>query len=534
VSRDPLVAAAGDLRPLRLVRATPAAVWLLVALHGFLALAYALAVPLLHAPDEPAHVDLLFQVDDHLGLDPYAGLDYSRDVEAALPLVGMVQIDWRFAYRWPWDGLDPSETVVRSDRPAFADLSPGSDGDVGNPAASHPPGYYALVDGIDAVAQGLGAAPADTAPWDALVLRWRLWSVLVSLPLPWLVFWTAVRVSRHRTTALAATLLVLAVPQLSHSAGSVNNDALLFPATAAVTLAATWIATGDRSWLTAGLAGLAAGVAMITKIFGLGAPVWLLAAFGYAAWRQRDAIGAAASRLAVTAVVALLAGGWWPLRLIVTAGTPAPRDFRYPIPDEVDAAVLPWLGEVVRRLSITSLGWFGIEQFRLPVPLVAAASIGILVAIGIGAWRAGWLSAVLLLPALTTLAMVLYAAWGGYTRSGLPSGLHGRYLFVGLAGLAALAAMGLAHLIRRTRALLAVAMLLVVGMQAIGLWVVTTNYWAGVGLDRLRALVVFSAWSGRTLAVIALLAGATAVAAALVLHREATHPQPSPATFPAT
>lgn len=522
VGTDPVLAAAdGPLRPWSLVRATPVAVWLLVAVHGLLGLAYALAVPLLHAPDEPAHVDLVAVVDDHLGLDPYDGLQYSSDVSAAVTRVGIVQLDWRFAPRGPWDGLDGSQTVMRSERPPYPDLAEPAPGEVNNPAGSHPPAYYAAVDAIDAVAVTVGAAAVDEAPWDAAVLRWRVWSLLLTLPLPWLVFWSGVRLSRRRAVGVASAVLGLALPQLAHSSGSVNNDTLLFPACGAVLLACAWIATGDRGWGAVVLGGLATGVAMITKIFGLGAPVWLTLAFvaavlaGHRTWRSVLAPLLGAGGLA------LVAGGWWPTRLLLTTGTPAPRDFDYPIPEVVEAPFGPWLGEVVRRMATTSIGFFGIEQFALPGWLVAVATVATFVLLVVGAVRVGLPSLAMLAPVATTLAMVLYAAWDGYQQSGIPSGLHGRYLFVGLVGAAPLVAVGLARVMRGAGALVATSVGVVLVLQGAGLATVITSYWAGDGLrGRLANLATFAPWSGRTLLAIAVVGVLVGIAALGALVRE--------------
>lgn len=523
-------AAAGDLRLARLVRATPPTVWLLVLLHGFLALAYAVAVPLLHAPDEPAHVDLVAQVDDHLALAPYEDLRYSPDVEEAVTRVGLDQLDWRFAPRTPWTPLDPSETLARPERPTYPALAPAGPAEVRNPSRLHPPAYYATVDGLDTLGQWAGATSAETAPWDAVVLRWRVWSILLTLPLPWLAFWTAVRVSGRRRLGIAASTLVLAVPQLSHSAGSVNNDTLLYTCAGVVTLACAWIATGDRSWRPAIIGGVGAGLAMLTKIFGLGAPVWLAGAYLVAVAARHVPWRTAAARLGGAAVATLVAGGWWPTRLFLTQGTPSPRGFAYPIPDEVSAPVGTWLGEVVRRLTITSWGWFGVEQFRIPVWLVVLATAVTVVAVTAGLVRRRGVGVVLLLPLTTALAMVLYAAWDGYAQSGIPSGLHGRYLFAGLVGLVALGAVGLHALVRRDALVVGLAAASVAVLQATGLGVILTSYWAGPGLDHVRSMITFAPWSGRVVVLLAVLAAGTAVLAVGGLVRESRGAATTPHT----
>src|SRR5690606_8710389 len=125
--------------------------------------------------------------------------------------------------------------------------------------------------GLDRVAQALGVAGhPGQVNGDAVLLRWRLWSVLLALPLPWLACWTAVRVAGSRRAGLVAATATLGVPQLSHLVGAINNDGLLFTVAGVTTLAAAWIATGDRSRGVAVVAGASAGVAMLVKVFGLG------------------------------------------------------------------------------------------------------------------------------------------------------------------------------------------------------------------------------------------------------------------------
>ncbi len=196
----------------------------------------------------------------------------------------------------------------------------------------------------------------------------------------------------------------------------------------------------------------------------------------------------------------------------------------------MSASLGPWLGEVVRRLTFTSWGWFGVEQFRLPLWLVVLATAATLAAVVAGVLRHRRSGVVLLLPLATALAMVLYAAWDGYTQSGIPSGLHGRYLFTGLVGLAALAAVGLAAAVPRRHLVVALAAAAAVVMQGAGLVVVVSSYWAGPGLAHVRSLVAFSPWSGRVLAPLGVLAAVTAVGAGIALVRESTGSGPTPQT----
>lgn len=521
--------AEGPLRLGRLARSTPLVVWLVTLAYAALAGFYLLAVPPLHAPDEVAHVDLILQQSDHVGLDPYDGLTYSSDIEAAIPLVGLVQVDWRVGPR-PWgDGLGAGEIPGRGQRPSMTELGDGTATGVLNSARTHPPLYYALVDGGNLVAEQV----LGPASWDAAVGRLRLVSLLLGLPLPMLAFWTAVRVDRRRRTGVLAALGILLAPQLAHSTGSVNNDVLLFPLTGLITLALAWVVTGDRSWRPAVVAGLATGLGALTKVFALGAPVWIVAAY-LVAWRQGASLRTVAARLGGAAGVTLLAGGFWPLRAILRQGSVAPRGFGYPLVD-VDPDVGWWLGEAARRLAVTGWGKFGVEQFALPAVAVVAATVAVAVWVTVGlAGRP--VTGVLLLPVVTTLAMIGYAAWDGYVQSGLPTGLHGRYLFTGAVGLATAAAVGLRvaadrwgrvrppHWLRGVD--LAAVTVAVVGLQAVAAVLVTGAFWQGPGLvSSLQTMLVWAPVGRRLLAAVAVVVALGLVGLVVSLVREARRPE---------
>ncbi len=537
-SRDAVADAAGaDLRLWGLVRATPLLTWALVAIFGLLGVAYAIAVPLLHGPDEGAHVDRIagFDLAGQFTVDPRGDLRYSPDLLAAYPEVNIDPVDHRVLPVIPWRPLNTADATPVDQRPPYADLAPHGRADERfvNAARSHPPGYYAAVDALDAVVTSLGVPALDEAGWDTTIARWRLWSAFLLLPIPWVAFWLAARIvvtapgrrsgrgergPSARRAGFVAAALTLAAPQLSHSAGTVNNDALLFTGTSLAALAVTWLATGDMTWRTAAWAGVGRGVAVFSKVFGFGAPVWIAAALliGSAAWSHRLRL------LGVAAAATVAAGGWFTLATLVRHRTVAPRGFAYEQPDDLVVRVGPWLREVAERLTSTGFGRLGVEQFGIPgwsVWLATLALLG-LVAVAItgpSTRRRLPLVGVLLIPFLTTLAMVLWAAWGGYARSGVPSGLHGRYLFVGAPGLAALASLGLHDLVGRRDAAppwlpFAITGAAVALLQGLGLVTALANWWPGGWSDRVRTAMLFSGWSDPALAVLAVL-GIVAVGA---------------------
>lgn len=530
---DPVVAVTGGaLRPWALLRSTPAAVWAMVVLLALLAGVYTTAVPLLHAPDEHAHIDLVL-TEPHVGLDPYDGAELSNRTLAAIPLVDLVPVDWRVAPLQPWAGLDGADALPRESRPTYAQLAPAGDSGILNNARNHPPLYYLGMSRLLTAVRTL-APGGDAWSWDQTFGALRALNVLLVAPLPFLAFWTAVRLTRRRRIGLTAAAVTLAVPMLAHSGGAVNNDNLLALLSAALLLALAWVWSGDTGLRTAAIVGVIGGLAMLTKIFGLPAPLWIGAAYAVA-WLRTGRLGRAAAGLGVAAVATIVAGGWWDLRLIITEGTPAPRGFEYTAPAAFEIDYGYWLAEFADRITTTFWGHFGVEQFPLPTIVVAAATVILLTLVLAGTVRGPWAAlrhrwaepVLLALPTLTTLAMVVYAAWGGYARSGIPSGIHGRYLFLGLTGIAVLAATGLHAVIDRR--LVPLAVLGAAGlMQALGLWTIVTGFWAGDGMfAQLDSLVDWSPWPPRWVALGWALTGLAGVTVAWLLARTAAHDPPA-------
>lgn len=524
-------APAGRLQPWRLARATPATVWLLCGLQLLLAVWYAFAVPLLHAPDEHSHVDRVLSPGEPADLDPLEDDELSERTVAILPRVQLAAIDWRVAPYQPWQGLAEDDALPRDARPSYAGLGPDEDSGIPNQVASHPPLYYLYeAAGLRAVRTLDGLIGGDDpASWDRTLVVLRLLSALLVLPLPWLTYWTAVRLSGRAGVGLVAAMVPVAVPQVSHIAGSVNNDVMLLSTSAVAMMGAVWIATGDRSLRTAGLTGAAAGLALLTKIFALAAPLWIVAAYGVGWARSRASdgelrpfsTGQVARGLGVAAVATVAFGGWFVVRAVMLYGTPAPRGSGYP-GSTVGPDLGFWLGELVSRSTRSFWGFFGVEQFAIPGWVVAALTSAALTAVGLallrGRWerRAGWRAAdlaVLLLPGLTALAMMLFAAWNGYLASGLPVGIHGRYLFTGLLGLSVAVGLGV-DAVARSRSTPAIVAVIAVVVQAVGAWTVVRSFWAGPDvLAEVRAMLAWSPFRARYVVVLWGLLSLTAVAA---------------------
>lgn len=512
----PVLDATEPLAPLKVLAATPRLVWVLVAVQALLAGFYAVAVPVWHAPDEYAHVDLVRKVaSGGTGREqPFV----SRQVLAALPSTKLVLVDWRVAPVRPWTGLRTEDAPPRDTRPHFADLAPDEPSTVSNWIDDHPPLYYRLLASAAGLAGRVLGVGGATSSWDREVGLLRLLNVLLVAPLPLLAHATARRLTGSREVALGAAVAPLAVPQLAHLAGAVNNDNLLTLLGGLLTLVLAFVWTGDLSWRTAAIAGTVTGAALLTKVFGLIAPVWLIAAYALAGVRRAGA-AEAARRCGLALLVSLVAGGWWVLGNLLSAGTAAPRPFGYPLVPGFQPHPLDWAGMFVSRISETFWGSFGIEQVRLPGALVwtasAAAIAGVLFALLRARGRrplSGRLDvALLLVPVIGALAMVLVASWGGYVRSGLPIGIHGRYLFLGVVGAAVAVAWGWGTLWggRRLPAAVAVAVLV---LQSAGVLGVLRGYWAGSSTwERMAAVLAWSPWPAPVVAAAWGLLGVSAV-----------------------
>lgn len=521
----------GRLQPWRLARATPATVWLLCGLQFLLAVWYAFALPLLHAPDEHSHVDRVLSPGEPADLDPLEDDELSERTVAILPRVQLAAIDWRVAPYQPWEGLAEDDALPRDARPSYADLGPDEDSGIPNQIASHPPLYYLYE------AAGLGAVRAldgvlggeGSGSWDRTLVVLRLLSALLVLPLPWLTYWTGVRLSGRTRTGLVAATVPVAIPQVSHIAGSVNNDVMLLLTSAVATMGVVWIATGDRSLRTAAFTGAGAGLALLTKIFALAAPLWIAVAYGVGWMRSRAPdremrpfrTGDVARGLGVAAAATVALGGWFVVRALLLYGTPAPRGSGYP-GGTIDPDVGYWLGELVSRSTRSFWGFFGVEQFAIPGWIVAVLTVGVVAAVGAALVRGRWEAhtrwrvadlTVLLLPVATALAMMLFAAWNGYLASGLPVGIHGRYLFTGLLGLSVAVGLGV-DAMTRSRFTPAVVAVVAVVVQAVGAWTVVRSFWAGPDvLAEVRALLAWSPFRARYVVVLWGLLSLTAVTA---------------------
>lgn len=496
----------------------------LTLLHLALLLAWSVAVPTFRGADEHVHHDFVRRLADDWSYPEYDDLLVSQ---RTLVLLGDSPV-------YPADvpAVPADRAIPREDRSGWADLGPDlRAGTPPNQMPQHPPLYYEGAAAAVRVLDADGDLPLDRSVWQL-----RLLDVLLLLPLPLLAADIARRYTSSRTVVLVAAAGVLAVPQLTHVGATVSNDPLMILLGSLTLAGAARLATGDRRWTTVVLTGVAAGLALFTKGFAVPlVPAVALAVLlpvmraVRARRRERDVNGghapdsptSAAGRAAVVAGLALVFGGWWWIRNVVAYGTPQPGVRLRDRVEGVDIDVVEFGLDFGDRLIGSFWGNFGWREASLPIGLSVALAAVALAAALVACWRR-WDRLVLLVPAVGGALMVLSAGWGAYKKTGVSFATQGRYLFTGVVGLAVLVALGLARLSRTPRPWAAPAAVVVaLAMQALGLLVAVDRYWAGDGLDRLRALGRFSPLPGPATAGILAAVPLCGLAAVAILALEA-------------
>lgn len=379
----------------------PAAVLWLCALHLVLLVGHSLLVPAWLGPDEPNHADLVVALREDRHYPAYDDRDLDPGIRASLE---------RFEFRRHARHLTADEAPPRGGRPSRDDLAEEGEsldlGALGRPGtrnhmSQHPPGYYAalagLADAVDIVMPGEGLGSVDH---ELGVLR--LLSLLAAVPLPLVAWWVAHQAGLSPRVGLAAAVVPLAVPQLTHIAAVVNSDGLLVLAFGILTGLVLRIARGAVDTLILAVAGLVTGGALFVKAFAFVVPVWVLAAFVVGRRRavrpkhfaERETTGwhSWAPPVAAYAAASLAAGGWWWVANLVRYGDISPSIEYATRFSDPDPGFRPDLGEWVRNWVPNMMqrywGEFGWIDVALAGPVVVAATAFVVVGVAVASGRA--------------------------------------------------------------------------------------------------------------------------------------------------
>lgn len=475
---------------------------------------WSIVTPLGEGPDEPAHLGLVLHLADGNG---YPDVDELRNPAATLRLCRVFAAAIR-ACPNPGEPVTPtsmrrhprSAAPARSGRPAWDDM--GGDAPVGRVSQmpQHPPLYYQAMATVLRLERAL---PGSTWSLDRELALLRLANVLLLAPLPALA-WSAVRrLGLGDPPAVVAASAVLCVPMVTHIGAVLNNDNLLTLLAAVLIAQLAGVTRGDRSPATALGIGISVGLAMLTKAFAVVfvptvALAYLVGAAAGIRGAWREALGRWWRPVALAAGGAVVVGGWWYVAQRIRTGTFTPSTVEERINADLrtpgfEADVRAFSGEFVRRLQERfwgSFGWYTVRFPRwvtVPATLAAAACTiaGLVRGVPVDRGRVRAPLAVLLTPLFLLAAMVWKRAWNLHALSSAYPFIQGRYLFAGVVGTVAVAAIGVT--VRDARVALPAVALVAVLMQVLALRHSVAGWWGGPGLgpaDQVAALAAWSAW----------------------------------------
>lgn len=221
-----------------------------------------------------------------------------------------------YPQRWGFDGLFNERYVGRL-LESFSLPAPDSDW-----STAHPPLFYYL-------SAGLGRLLGITESLDAVIPA-RLSSSMIGLTMTVLAVWLVRRVAPGEPRrALFAGGLVLFLPPQIYMSAMLNEEILAatFTSIALVGVCAEGMRAtpGERAWLRDAGIGLAAGLALLTKLTGVLVIAAVLATYAWWGLREKQWL-VAIRRGAIVGVVALLVGGWFYGRNLALYGYLYPQD----------------------------------------------------------------------------------------------------------------------------------------------------------------------------------------------------------------
>lgn len=399
----------------------------------------------------------------------------------------------------------------------------------------HPPGYFAVM-----------SVPArifdviDKTPHTALLIL-RLCSALLLLPLPFLVFRIGRALGASSSGSAAASFLPIALPQLMHIGAAVNNDTLTITLGSAVAWLCLEVAGRARGRRWAIALGLTTTAMLLTKGVALPMLVVVLAAFLVRA--KRFGLRTALKNAVLTGLCLLPGIAWW-VANVVRFGKLQPDGYPQSYLDLLPHGHLDfgkWLHDFFPALTRSFIADFGWLESPPPPALTAAVTFGLLALIVVGIARSRQRLGEALLAQLSwlmPLIAILDTSHAASERTGALQGVQGRYIFGGVAAIAATIALALRPGVqtagRRQLPVYALMPVLALVCAGLGLAAGISHFYVGHGF--FGQLGTFTAWSPlrlRVLVPIAVIGIAAALAAAAFLLRPESsgYASPSPSRY---
>lgn len=434
-----------------LLRTTPVTVWLLVALTAAVGILATVFYPNYRSPDELQHVGLTVAVAER-SVDWRPGSQPVQLGVQASPQYAVGRIKSPLY-------LGKQTMPPRGERRSYQDYGGDQPTTFNNQLVQHPPLYYLITGTV------LGLVPHwQTMPFDRVVWLLRLFTVLMLVPVPWLLYAAARTLRGSKGICIAAAATPLLIPQLIHIGASVNNDVLLILLASAATWLATRVLRGDLSRRTALQLGLLSAGVMLTKGFGFVTVGLVVAAFAIGVYRHRQTAGL--KRPLRTwglwfAPPLLVASTWWlgnvvQYHRLIPDGTLRPDQQhanKFPphttFADSGSTFVSKWLDDYVQRFWFddpTAVQHDG--NLRLIAIGMTVAALGLAVALVVRPLVDRLFVLAVIGAAAFTTGRLMEIAWPSYRSTKWVGAAQGRYLYALLGGIAIVVAFGLAVLLR--------------------------------------------------------------------------------------
>lgn len=487
------------------LRRVPLTVWLATATFGALLGFWAFVNPAFSPPDEISHADLVFHLATGAGYPEYDERYVSQGVAGygvMNSLVGADDSPESIAVReWTADSADEVDFGATFDELGGDEAVEGWI----NQIPQHPPLYYWSSATVLRAARQVNGGQLSMHHELQLL---RFTNVVLLTPLPLLAWAAARQLGASDRIGIVASLVPLAIPQLAHVGASVNNDNLFLALCAFLAVPLARATRGDQRLTTALIAGVLAGLALLSKGFGVLLPIWIICCYAAPIVRDRRLLRSALRPVGVALGSFALVGAWFSVRNLVVHGTPSPslhtattaRESFTPDPGA-------WLGHFPGFLTQGFWGYFGYFENQIGDAATILGTGLVLVTLAsaligrprradspVGTSRVRLAALVSIFPLL--VAFVAVVAWDLYTKTDyLRNFVQGRYLFGAVVPLAVATGVGSVRLVGRWAAVLVLGVASI--MQIQGLRLMLDVRWGGAGeplTSSYRAVVAWNPW----------------------------------------